>query len=406
LPRASLELQRDPTGYLLRCAQEQGTVAEVTPSVTLLSDPRDIGFVLAHTGGVFSRTHNLLGVPTTERDAAEWNTGRRAVSASLRPAAEALALRAIHEGFDRLRAEWPSQPVDDGIDRFERATSSIIGRVCFGEDGDRLSALAGELLAYLSAASRKTFDPPRWAPIRLRASRCERRLRAEIRAAVDRRVAAARSEDLAGLLVAPDVGGLEPELASKMLVSVMLAGHGVPAVALAWTIFLLDKYPDERQRVADEARGSALDAPDVSLPLTEAATREALRLYPPTWLLARKLRRPQTIGDREFAEGHVFYMSSFITARNGAYYQHPKAFVPSRWQSGQLERQLPRYAYFPFGGGSRFCLGASLAKLEVRVLTALLVRECHLAVVERERVRLHSQRGLRPINLTLVRDAW
>jgi cytochrome P450 len=406
LQRASLELQRNPTNFLLGCAERLGTVADVTSSVTLLSDPHDIAFVLAHTGDIFSRTHNLLGQPTTELDPTDWNAGRRAVSASLRPAVETLALRAISEGFDRLHAEWPSQPVDDGIDRFERATSSIIGRVCFGSDGDRFGELTGDLLTHLSEASLKTFDPPRWAPVRLRASRCERRLRAEIRAAVDDRIAAASSEDLAGLLIAPDVGGLEPELASKMLVSVMLAGHGVPAVALAWTIFLLDKYPHERQKVAEEACGAPLDSLRVSLPVTEAATREALRLYPPTWLLARKLLCPQTIRGRKFEEGHVFYMSSFITARNGTYYEYPKAFVPSRWHSEQFKKQLPRYAYFPFGGGSRFCLGAFLAKFEVRLLTALLVSECRLAVIEPERVRLSSQRGLRPINLTLARGGW
>jgi cytochrome P450 len=406
LQRASLEFQRNPTGYLLRCAETLGTVADVTPSATLLTDPRDIAFVLAHTGDIFSLTHNLLGQPVTERHPAEWNAGRRAVSASLRPAVETLALRAISDGFDRLRDEWPSRPVDDGIDRFERATGAIIGRVCFGVDAARFDALTRDVLASLSEASLKSFDPPSWAPVRIRAARRARRLRAEIRAAVDDRRAAAGGADLAGLLIAPDVGGLSPEMASRMLVSVMLAGYGVPALALAWTIFLLDKYPQERQKVAEEVHGAPLDSPHASLPVTDAATREALRLYPPTWLLARKLLCAQTINGREFKEGHVFYMSSFLTARNGAYYEHPKAFVPSRWHNEPFIKQLPRYAYFPFGGGSGFCLGASLARLEVRMLTALLVRECRLAVVEPEQVRLSSQRGLRPLNLTLVRDAW
>lgn len=328
------------------------------------------------------------------------------MSASLRSTVEALGLQAISEGFERLLAEWPSQPVDDGIDRFERATSSIIGRICFGADGDRFGALTGELLTLLSEASLKTFESPRWSPLRIRESRSERRLRAAIQVAVDDRVSANRDNDLASLLVTPDVGGLRPELASRMLVSVMLAGHSVPATALAWTIFLLDKYPRERQKVVEEVRTTPLDSLQAALPITEAATRESLRLYPPTWLLARKLLRPHTFGAREFKEGHVFYMSSFITARNNAYYEYPKAFAPSRWQSQQFRTQLPRYAYFPFGGGSRFCLGAYFAEFEVRLLTALLVKECRLSVIEPERVRLSSKRGLRPADLKMVRDSW
>jgi cytochrome P450 len=400
-----LELQRNPTGFLLRCAQDLGPVADIAPALTLLSDPGDIGFVLRHTGDVFSRTHNFLGEPTTERDPSDWNSGRRAVSVSFRSTVESIALGAIAGAVGRLLADWPLEPVDDGLARFERATSSIIGRICFGREGDRMAVLTGRLLDVLFDISAKRSDPRRWTPIRRRASRCESQLRDEIRALVDDRIrCGSPGEDLAGVLTHPEAGALGSELATRMLVSVMLAGHGVPAVALAWTVFLLDKYPAERRKIADEVRFAAIDSLDVPLPVTEAATREALRLYPPTWLLARKLLHAETLHGRRFQEGHVFYISPFITGRDRTYYHNPRAFVPSRWHNREFKKQLPRYAYFPFGGGSRLCLGQFLAKLELRIMTAMLVKEGNLTVVEPDRVRLSAQRGLRPIHLTLLRN--
>lgn len=406
LSQEPLEFQRNPTGFLLQCAEDLGPVADLTPTLTLLNDPDDIGFVLQHTGDTFSRTHNFLGEPTTELDSTEWDSGRRAVSVTIRSAVESRALRAITGAVDRLLADWPAEPVDDVLARFERATSSIIGQICFGQDGDRFGALTGRLLDVLFDVSRMSFDPPGWMPIRRRASLCEGQLREAIRAAVDERISrGSPGDDLAAILTHSEGGNLGPELASRMLVSVMLAGHGVPAVALAWTMFLLDKFPAERRKIADEVRLRPIDSLRAPLPLTDAATQEALRLYPPTWLLARKLLRAENLRGRQFPAGHTFYVSPFITGRSGTYYEHPRAFMPGRWHNESFKKQLPRYAYFPFGGGSRLCLGRYLARFELKIMTALLVREGTFAVVEPERVRLSAQRGLRPIHLTVRRDA-
>jgi cytochrome P450 len=382
-----------------------GPVAGIRRSLTLLSDPADIEFVLHHTGDIFSRTHNFLGRPVTETDVTEWDSGRKAVFAGLRTAVERIAFSSIEQAFERLVLDWPEGPVDDGIARFETATSSIIGRICFGVDGDRFARLAGQLLDVLFEISRSPFDPPRWAPVRVRAQQCERRLREEVRSAVRTRMSEGSDADLAGLLTHPDNDAIDVELATRMLISVMLAGHGVPAVALAWTIVLLDKYPHERKRIADEVGSTSIDSLRVSLPSTSAAINETLRLYPPTWLLARKLLRDETIHGVRFQKGHTFYMSSFITGRASEYFEYPRAFLPSRWYNPDFKKQLPSYAYFPFGAGSRRCLGQFLATFELKLLTALIVRECNLTVVDSDKVRLGARRGLRPLNLTLLRAA-
>jgi cytochrome P450 len=192
-------------------------------------------------------------------------------------------------------------------------------------------------------------------------------------------------------------------MATRMLVSVMLAGHSVPAVALAWTALLLDKYPQEKQRIANEVKAAPIESVRTPLPMTSAAIQETLRLYPPTWLLARKLLRDGTVHGLQFRKGHTFYVSSFVTGRNCEYFEHPKAFIPRRWYYADSKKRLPSYAYFPFGAGSRPCLGQFLATFELKLLTALMVKELNLIVVDSDHVRLSAKRGLRPLHLTLLR---
>jgi cytochrome P450 len=79
--------------------------------------------------------------------------------------------------------------------------------------------------------------------------------------------------------------------------------------------------------------------------------------------------------------------------------------MPRRWEDAAFRKQLPAYAYFPFGAGPRRCLGQYLATLELKLLTAMLMRECELEVVDPGRVRLGARRGLRPLNLTVLRTA-
>jgi cytochrome P450 len=399
------QLNRDPTGFLLNAAQTMGPVAPLRRSLTLLTEPADIEFVLKHTGSTFSRTHNFLGQPVTEADAPEWEAGRKAVYTELRTAVERSALHHIGRAFDQMMTRWPDEPVDDAIARFEFATGAAIGRICFGADGDRLAASAGQLLDLLFEVAGSTYDPPVWAPGRRRAKRCAARLSEEVRAVVDARRSHDSIDDLAGMLTSPDGGDLSAGLATRMLVSVLLAGHGVPAVALAWTIFLLDRHPQERRRVAEELRAAPVDSLPARLPVTTAAISETLRLYPPTWLLARKLLHEETVHGTRFARGHTFYLSPFITGRDGQYFERPRSFTPRRWEDAAFRKQLPVCAYFPFGAGSRRCLGQYLATLELKLLVAMLVRECELKVVDPGRVRLGARRGLRPLNLTVLRTA-
>jgi cytochrome P450 len=396
--------RRDPPGYLLWCAHTRGPVADLWEGTTLLSDPRDIGFVLQRTGTLASRMGDVLGEPVLEDANDGWVVGRRAVYAGLRRAIEQVAFAAIVQAFDRLCSEWPDQPVDDGLQRFEQATGLIIGKAAFGPDASAVIPIAAELLNILLALAYEQGSATLQTVLKTQAKHHDRRLQTAIGAIVESRAQCPTASDLASLLIHPEVGGLDVAQATRMLKSVMLAGYGVPALALSWALILLDRHPEEYATVGQEANDSTITAIHVSLPAANAVVQETLRLYPPTWLIGRRLNTEAEIGGRHFPAGHRFYMSSYITGRDGRYFHNPRTFKPSRWSGGQLESQLPRYVYFPFGAGPRTCLGHMFATLEVKVLLAMLVREKFLHVVDPERVRINSRRGLRPMHMTLARS--
>jgi cytochrome P450 len=334
----------------------------------------------------------------------DWAAGRKAVYVGLRRAIEELTFPAIARAFDQLCSEWPSGPVDDGLHRFERATGSIIGEVAFGPEAPYVLPFVAKLLGVLQAIANNQDSPSRQAALDSEAKRYERQLREAIRSVTAHRMQSRRNSDLASILTHPELGSLNADQATRMLESVVLAGYGVPALTLAWAIILLDRHPAEYEILRKEAAGCVIDAVDSPLSATHSAILETLRLYPPTWLIGRRLNVEVDLHGRHFQAGHCFYMSSYITSRTQHCFDNPRAFQPSRWYGGKLESQLPRYAYFPFGGGSRICLGNMFARLEIKILLAMLTREHALRVVNPEQVRINSKRGLRPVQLTLARS--
>jgi cytochrome P450 len=391
----------DPPRYFLSCARSLGPLADVWDGTTLLSDPADIGFVLRQTGDLFSRMSDALGDPILEDCAGDWDLGRKVVFAGLRRAIEGGVYTATARAFDRLFSRWPDGPVSDGLQRFERATGSIIGEIAFASDAEPVIAIAAQLLDRLLLVARIQYSPPRQAALNSQIKLLERTLQTSIRNLVMGRRKNPRS-DLASYLIDPALGNLDVNLATRMLESVLLAGYGVPALALSWAIVLLDRHPHEHSLVRREVDESAIEAGDNQLPLTRAAIQEALRLYPPTWLVGRRLNRSTVIRGRTFEAGHRFYMSSYIVSRDDRYFDNPHSFEPSRWTDDRTAR-LPRYVYFPFGAGSRICLGHLLATLEVKLLLALIMQDDSLKVAHPEEVRVDSKRGLRPVHLTLIR---
>jgi cytochrome P450 len=170
------------------------------------------------------------------------------------------------------------------------------------------------------------------------------------------------------------------------LVTLFIAGHETTAVLLAWIWVLLTKHPEVETLLYEElvtvlnGRSPTLD--DLSqLLYTQGIVKEALRLYPPAWFLFREPAEPITIEAGTIAAGSILFLFPYTVQRDGRTFANATSFCPERWVDG-FERNLPKGAYFPFGMGSRVCIGNGFATMEAQLLLATIAQRFHLEAID------------------------
>ena len=207
---------------------------------------------------------------------------------------------------------------------------------------------------------------------------------------------------LSMLLQAQDEDGTQ--MSDKQLrdevMTLFLAGHETTALAVSWAWYLLANHPEcERQfhREVDEVLSSRL--PSVSdlpkLKYTEAIAKEALRLYPPAYGIGRQAVQDCEIGGYRVPAGSQVFMFPWATHRDPRFFSEPDSFRPERWTE-EFVGQLPKYAYFPFGGGPRACIGNYFAMMEIVLLLATIGKRYRLLLAPNQSVRLYPAMSLRP----------
>lgn len=169
-----------------------------------------------------------------------------------------------------------------------------------------------------------------------------------------------------------DVEGIDEAERRDQLITLLFAGHETTASAIAWTLYWLHSDQDLLTGVLDEIDGTeGFD----DLPLLDACAHEALRLSPPATLAGNRMPSQDTeLAARPIRAGTVLTPAVYLAHRHPAHFPEPRRFRPERF----LERRVPASQYFPFGGGSRHCLGRELALLEIRMITGILLRRARL----------------------------
>lgn len=397
--------ESDRLGLLTRCARVYGDVARYSNQVYVVSHPQLVEQILANTNHTFLVAFNLLRRQSRD-DPAAWMRQRRAVLRGLRQAAVVAFAGRIVAHADALVDSWrPGEPRPVVVD-MQRLTSAVIAEYCVSDQGGRLPGLAAALLDALfpvvSGPLRISHRLP--TPANLRVGWALGRLDRELRRLVTSRRQQPGRGDLLGVLLA-GCPPLNEEAVCQTLVSVLLASHGVPAAALAWVWYLLACHPAAEQRLHGELDGvlggRAPTGEDLSvLPFSTAVAKEALRLYPPTWLAVRKVAAECDLGGYRLAPGQAVLLSSYVLHRDPRWHPNADHFLPERWLDGTTDR-LPRGAYIPFGAGPRFCPGATLALAELVLTIATIGRRVRLCLPAGVRIRPDARRTLVPHRLTM-----
>ena len=180
----------------------------------------------------------------------------------------------------------------------------------------------------------------------------------------------------------------------------LLAGHETTALALSWTWYLLGQNPEAEQKLHEELDrvldGRLPSFADLSaLSNAERVIKESLRLYPPAWGLARTVIKEFELGGYRIPAGSNVVMSTWVVHRDPRYFPDPEEFDPDRWLPEKAQK-LPKFAYFPFGGGPRQCIGASFAMMEATLLLATIAQRFRFRAVSNDPVIPTPSFTLRP----------
>jgi cytochrome P450 len=167
--------------------------------------------------------------------------------------------------------------------------------------------------------------------------------------------------------------------------TIFLAGHETTANALTWTWYLLSQSPDVEARlhaeVAQVLKGRLPTVADIqSLPLVDRVVTESMRLYPPAWIVGRRALEPYPIGEYVAPARSILLMSQWVMHRDPRWFPDPERFDPDRWTPA-FKEALPKFAYFPFGGGPRQCIGEGFAWMELVLVVATLAQRWRLLLV-------------------------
>ena len=267
---------------------------------------------------------------------------------------------------------------------FETLTSKIALKTLFDlddlSDRERFSSTLKLAFDLMNARLRRIFKLPLWVPTPANL-RLQRAL-AELDQTVQGFIASGRSRQRPGvdllsrLLLAQHEDGTcmsDRQLRDEAM-TLYLAGHETTALTLAWTWFLLSRHRRVEEKLVSEWQhvltGAIPTAGDLSrLPYTAAVIAEFMRLFPPVYVIGREATTELELGGYRVKRGYSVLMSQWVNHRDPEYFPEPEEFRPERWENG-LAKRLPKFAYYPFGGGQRMCVGNTFALMEAAIILA------------------------------------
>jgi cytochrome P450 len=317
------------------------------------------------------------------------------------------------EHADHLLEAWHDGQTRDIAEDMRAVTMTIVAKSLFDADREtmagtveRVGQAIEEVQDIANADFTAPFLLPEWLPTsRNRRSKAARQILDQtINAIIQARRANGNEQIkdtgdlLSMLLLAQDEAGdrMSDAQLRDELVTLFVAGHETTSNALVWTWYLLSQHLEvgawlhqEVDEVLDGRPPALADLPN--LPYTLMVIKEAMRLYPPAWVLnGRQAIKDTTIGGYSIPRGSVTFIAPYAIHRRPRYFPDPQRFDPLRF-APEREMELPRYAYIPFGAGPRICIGNSFAMMEAQLIVATIAQRYRLRLAADQPIALNAQ---------------
>jgi cytochrome P450 len=396
-------LRSDPLKFLVNAAQTYGDVVGLRffqYRTYLISHPDFIEDVLVNNarkfikGRVLQANKRLFGNGLLTSEGDVWLRQRRLAQPAFHRARIASYADTMVRYTERMLESWQTKSECDVHREMMQLTLQIVGKTLFDADVARDATEVGrtlELLLELTADFRRLIFTPKWLPTprNIQIALGIRRLdKIVYRIIAERRASGRDAGDLLSMLLSAqddDGSRMTDQQLRDEAITLFLAGHETTANTLSWTWWLLAQHPEVEGKLHDELYsvlgGRTPSLEDLSkLPYTHHILTESLRLYPPAWGMARLAIEDHEIGGYPVPKGTGVAISQWIVQRDPRWFDRPAEFLPERWQ-GDLAKRLPRFAYFPFGGGPRQCIGNTFALMEAALLLATIAQKFQLRLV-------------------------
>lgn len=395
------ELQKDWLGTLRRWKELYGdfvTVRLGPRPVVFIFDPADAEAVLVHNykhfrkNFIIRRTRFVIGDGLLLSEGDFWLRQRRLMQPAFHRQQIALYAATMSELTNQALNSWQDGATVDMHREMTLLTRSIVSRCLFGTDvEDHAGAIekaVDRLMNNFSALTNSATLIPLLLPTRknLQFRRYKQQLDDLVYRFIEqRRKNAPNSNDLLSVLLRArdDAGsGMTDKQLRDEVLTLFLAGHETTASALTWAIYFLTQHPEAAHKMAEEVDAVLNDraptADDVPrLKYTESVFKEAMRLYPPSWLIGRETVTPCEIRGRKIPKGWNLFICPWVIHRDARWFPEPDTFRPERWLEPHIE-SLPRGAYLPFGAGPRQCIGNHFAMTEAVIILASIAQRFEL----------------------------
>jgi cytochrome P450 len=417
----ALMLWKDPAGNSVRAGRDYGDVVRLQLGpyrYYLVTDVDAIKHVLVDNNKNYVKSRNyqglklILGDGLVTSDGDHWRRQRKlAQPAFLKRRIDAFAEPMVRLAEDTA-ASWdrlaPGAPVDVH-EEMMKLTFRIVGRTLFDMDfggmSDRVGSVIHTLLHYANDYAESLIRIPTWLPTAK--NREFKRAMAEIDRLVSdivgaRRASGEEREDLLGLLMSStdEQGRMSERQLRDEVLTLVMAGHETTANALSWTLHLLSQHPSVDRRLEaelDEVLGGR--APTLEdlpkLAFTDRVVRESMRLYPPAWAFERDALEDDVLAGYRIEKGSTVGVITYALHRHPGHWENPEGFDPDRFLP-ERSASRARYAYLPFGGGPRLCIGMGMAMMEAVLVLATLRQRYRFELVPGHPVELDPSVTLRP----------
>ena len=424
-------MRRDTLGFLRGMALRYGDLVyfRVGPqNYYLVNDPEAIRAILVTDQRNFAKgrglelSKRLLGEGLLTSEGDFHRRQRRLVQPAFhRQRIAAYGVVMVEKALAQ-REEWREGTEYDISEEMMRLTLNIVSKTLFDTEVASETREIGEAVSDSMAMLKWSMLPFAAKMERLfpRLSGRFDRARARLDATVYRMIREHREDGkdrgdlLSMLLMAQDEQGdgegMTDEQVRDEAMTLFLAGHETTSNALTWTWYLLSQNPDAEARLHAELdatlAGRAPTDEDVpNLPYTRKVLAESMRLYPPAWVIGRRVLKDYRIGEYTLPAGSVCMLSQYVTHHDARWFPEPFRFDPERW-TPEAQEARPKFSYYPFGSGPRVCIGESFAWMEGILLLATLAQKWRMRLVPGHRIALDPIVTLRPrygMRMTLTR---